>query len=345
MTKQNKLEDFPELPGDWQLGVEQYAPGPDQVEQAMEWLLRLREDGQVSSPAFEQWQGEHPANAFAAAEARVLYGAVAGPAKRAARHYHRPRIIGLRPRGWMRRAFTWQRAGLMAAACLALVLAIPAAHTLRDWGADAVTQTGGSRIVRLADGSRITLNTDTALDFEIAGRDGKGARHAVLRHGEAFFEIAHDPARPFTVAAGDARVTVLGTKFNIRMDDAQVLVSLTQGRVRALSAAHPEHPVVLEPGQQALVDSGQVQRQEFDPFEVTAWRSGQIVAYKTPLRTVVTELNRYRSHAIYIVNGALVNSRVTGVFRADRSEDVIRTLERTLGLESVTLPTGQVLLY
>lgn len=344
MTEQNRLEDFLELPGDWHDGVEQYTPRAEQIEQATAWLLRLREEGAASSPAFEQWQAAHPGNAFAAAEVRALYAAAAGPAKRAARHYHRPRSIGLRSRGWLRRSGTWRRAG-MAAASLALVLAIPVIQDAHDWGADAVTSPGQSRVVTLADGSRVTLNTETAMDFYVGSKGAKAARHATLRHGEAFFEIAHDASRPFTITAGDARVTVLGTKFNIRMDDGQVLISLFQGRVRASSAQHPEQPIVLVPGQQALIDGGEVQRQEFDPFEVNAWRNGQIVAYRTPLRTLVTELNRYRPHAIYIVNGALVNGRVTGVFRVDRSDDVIHTLERTLGLESVTLPTGQTLLY
>lgn len=340
MTRR-KLEDFPELPGDWRDGIEQYGPTGALVEQAMDWLLRLRERDQTNSAAFERWQDEHPAHGFAVAEARALYAAMATPAKKAARHYHRPTSFRARSRGWAKRAFTRRRAGIAIAACLALFLAMPIARVVSDWSADAVAGTGKSKVVTLADGSRITLNTDTAMDFDVNDR----RRHAVLRRGEAWFEIASDRSRPFTVAAGDARVQVVGTKFNVRMDDDQVLVSVTEGRVRTASALHPGTPALLGPGQQALVDHGLVQRQGFDPFEVTAWRKGQIVAYRTPLRTVVRELNRYRPAPIYIVNGALVDNQVTGIFKVDRSDDTIKTLERTLGIESVTVPTGQTFLY
>jgi transmembrane sensor len=342
---QRQLEEFPELPGDWREGVEQYSPSEAQVAEAMDWLLKLRDQAQTTSPAFERWQAEHPARAFAAAEARALYTSLATPAKRSALHYHRATAFRPVASAWTRSILSSRRLGMGIAACLALVMAVPfappLAQAVRDMSADAKASVGHRRAVTLDDGSRIILNSGAAMDFDLSAK----ARHATLRHGEAYFEIAKDKSRPFTIAAGDAQVQVVGTKFNIKMDREQVLVSVTQGRVRTASFSNPDQSILITPGQQALVDGGSVVRQGFDPFTATAWRRGEVIAYRTPLRAVVRELNRYRSASIYIANGALVDNKVTGVFRIGREKDTITTLERTLGIESITLPTGQTFLY
>jgi transmembrane sensor len=337
----DRLDAYPPLPGDWRQGVEQYAPTAAQLEAAMTWLLKLREQDLASSPAFEAWQAEHPAHGFAAAEAKAVFAAMAKPAKDAVLHYHRPRRYGSKRLPRARRIARTRFAVAASVAILAMLRLTDVTQWARDLGADAVTAAGESKPVTLADGSRITLNSRSALDIDVRA-DG---RQATLRHGEAYFEIAKDPTRPFTITAGEARVSVVGTHFNIRMDREQTFVSVTEGRVRVYPTARPDAAVLLEAGQQALIEHGGAQTQAIDPFEVIAWRRGEILAYKTPLRTVVRELNRYRAPLIYIVNGALADRTVTGLFKIDDSNAAVTTIERTLGVESITLPTGQVILY
>jgi transmembrane sensor len=231
--------------------------------------------------------------------------------------------------------------GLGIAASLALFLVLPELDGIQYLTADARTRAGEMRTIRLSDGSRVTLNTASAIDTDITPTR-RGMR---LLRGEAYFEVAKNPAKPFTVDTGSASVRVLGTKFNVRMDDEQNIVSVTEGRVRTASTARPESAIVLTAGQEALVGRNGVQLRAANSFLSGAWRQHEIAFQQTPLRAVVQELNRYRSRSIYIVNSALVNRRVTGIFSTDNPEEALRILEENLGVEATTLPTGQAFLY
>src|SRR5262249_7014250 len=157
----------------------------------------------------------------------------------------------------------------------------------------------------------------------------------------AYFEGAKDRAHPFTVAAGPVRIRVLGTKFNVRMDDGQVIVGVTEGTVR-VGRASGASAVTLVRAQEEIVDSDAMKNQSMDDYATSAWRRREIVARRTPLRIIVHELNRYRSRDIYVLNSALGESRFSGVIRTDNPDDAVLTIERTLKVRSYTAPTGQV---
>lgn len=323
---------------DWRAGPEAFEPGRAQYEAAIEWLIRLREAEQATSRAFEEWLAKEPANAFAFAEVEAMFAASARPSQDAAQHYHRhwkPRCHSVR------RQRLWRYMGVAIATSLLLFFALPMFGALRYFGADAATGPGEMRVLRLADGSQVTLNSDSAIDLDFTPTH----RRLRLLGGEAYFEVAKDPAHPFSVDAGDAAVRVLGTKFNIRMDSDQSIVSVTEGCVRTASARHQANAIVLTAGQEALVNGQRVQRREMNAFVSSAWRRHEIAFQQAPLRTVVDEINRYRRAPIYISNRALVNHRVTGIFATDDPDEAVRILEENLGIESVTLPTGQTFLY
>ena len=166
-----------------------------------------------------------------------------------------------------------------------------------------------------------------------------------LRGGEAYFEVAKDPARPFLVPAGTADIRVLGTKFNIRIDADQSRIAVTEGHVRVALAADPSKTVDLVRGEEALADAAGLQKQVADTYEATAWQRRQLLFSYVPLRLVVRDLNRYRSAKIYIASGALADNVVSGVFRTDDPDGAVRIMERTMGISSLTLPTGQTILY
>jgi transmembrane sensor len=330
---QIRLEDFPELPMGSDQDMSQYVPTDAQIGEATLWLAKLRESGAPSSRAFERWMAKHPAHAFAYAEAEALFAFSAVPAKGAARHYYR--------HGQPVRRRRWGVAMGALAASLVALLAAPRLEALQFLGADAVASPGQVKAVQLKDGSHITLNTRSAVDVDVAS-DHRGA---TLRGGEAYFEIAKDPAHPFTVTAGQTRIQVLGTKFNVRIDGDQVIVGVTEGRVRVARSSGNGAPVFLTPGQEAIVETSGIQTQDMDDFVALAWRRHELVTRRTPLRVIVQELNRYRPSGIYIMNNALGESRFSGVFRTDNPDDAIRTLERTLKFRSYTLPTGQTFIY
>src|SRR6185437_10320636 len=90
------------------------------------------------------------------------------------------------------------------------------------------TPIGGMENIHLMDGSQITLNTNTCIHVLLTGKE----RRVHLDHGEAFFEVAHDTARPFVVYAGDKRLMAVGTRFAVLRDGDDVRVVVTEGRVR-----------------------------------------------------------------------------------------------------------------
>src|SRR5689334_23052977 len=97
------------------------------------------------------------------------------------------------------------------------------------------TPVGGTASVPMRDGSSITLNTDSAVRIALSATQ----RQVRLDHGEAFFEVAKDPNRPFVVDAGDKRVVAVGTKFSVRRIDNEVRVLVTEGKVRIEDASAP----------------------------------------------------------------------------------------------------------
>jgi transmembrane sensor len=321
-------------PEAWRDGPEQFEPSSAHYEAAMEWLVQLRDADQATSRAFEEWKRANPAHEFAFAEIEAMFTVTSRPSQDAVQHYHRH----WRP---VRRNPLWRYAGIGIAASIVALLISPFADDLRFIGADATTRAGEMRAVMLSDGSRVTLNSASVMDVDITS-DHRGVR---LLRGEAYFEVAKNPAKPFTVQAGKASVRVLGTKFNIRLDDDQTVVSVNEGRVRTASVGDPGGAVVLQAGQEAMVTNSRVQMRDLNDFVTSAWRRHEMTFQQVPLRLVVQQINRYRRAPIYIVNQALVNHRVTGIFSTQDSDETLRILRESLGIEAVTLPTGQTLLY
>jgi transmembrane sensor len=130
------------------------------------------------------------------------------PAGPAVSHYRRPQ--------------PWARWGAIAAGVILVLSAgVGGAYRLANGPRIYSTELGGREVVPLSDGTQVQLNTNTKVRAAVTA----GARDVWLERGEAYFEVAHDPAHPFRVHAGDRVVTVLGTKFSVRRegDDVRVI--------------------------------------------------------------------------------------------------------------------------
>ena len=222
------------------------------------------------------------------------------------------------------------------------------------------TPVGGLESVPMADGSRVTLNTDTAIRISVTPRE----RGVELERGEAFFEVAHDPRRPFVVDVGAERVVAVGTAFSARRDGEDIQVIVTEGTVRleprrrhglqgdreptlsnrsssgpSLSAsgagvdsssAGSADIVLLPAGSVAhAVDAG-VLVQEESPARVEeslSWRSGILVFHDITLADAVAEFNRYNTRQIVIEDPAVARLRIAGNFRATNVEAFVRLVE------------------
>ena len=161
------------------------------------------------------------------------------------------------------------------------------------------TPLGGHRTITLADGTRVDLNTDTVLHARMSAH----GREIVLEKGEAYFQVTHDAARPFTVLASDHRITDLGTKFVVRSGADSVEVALVEGRARFESADSriAMHSAVLTQGDvvYASADSMSVTKKpERELTKQLGWRHGVLVFEDATLADAVSEFNRYNQHKI-----------------------------------------------
>lgn len=195
------------------------------------------------------------------------------------------------------------------------------------------TAKGVQQTTRLADGSRVELNTATRLRADI----GAERRDVWLDEGEAFFEVTHDAARPFVVHAGPHTVTVLGTKFSVRREGGQVRVSVLEGRVRLDDKDRPRSAKadVLTAGAIArTADAGVIIRQA-SPERVEddlSWRSGMLVFDQVTLAEAVAEFNRYNERQLVIADSAVSDIRIGGRLQARSVDGFARLLQRTYGL-------------
>lgn len=196
------------------------------------------------------------------------------------------------------------------------------------------TPIGGLAAVPMSDGSRIILNTNSEVRVAVTQTE----RRVELSRGEAFFEVAKDPARPFVVKAGDKRIIAIGTKFSVRRDErrsGEVLVVVTEGRVRVESGATRLAGAVVPP---AEVSAGRIARsgdagvliQEkplAETEEILSWRSGYLIFRDITLADAVAEFNRYNTNKIVIEDAAVAGIRIGGNFRSTNVTAFVRLLE------------------
>jgi transmembrane sensor len=223
------------------------------------------------------------------------------------------------------------------------------------------TPRGQQRTARLPDGSVVHLNTDTAVvvHYSAAGRK------VTLLRGQADFDVVHDPQRAFTVSAGHAEITDVGTKFDVNLEDSATVVTVVEGAVEVAPAPErPDHwppgaagagnlarpaaptparpePVRLSANQQVTVqaEAWPPTPKVVDAHRTTAWLRGQMVFDDEPLERVAAEFNRYAPTPIEIVTPALRRLQVSGVFATDDPESFIAFLRTLEGVRVEVTPT------
>lgn len=306
------------------------------AEAAARWAVRLDRDNVPDEErrAFEAWCGLSAENAAAYERAvsamRVFDGAPDSPhldaLRRAALRYQPERPTS----------------GLNAiAAGIALVVAglaalvafrsdpipsedMPVASLYEKGAADYVTRRGERLEVTLPDGSAVTLNTDTDLDVVFDGRH----RMVEILRGQAFFNVAKDPLRPFVVLAGGKQIVAVGTAFDVRLEKQRVEVLLVEGRVVVENVTRPgsaapsseasKASIRLNPGETLVATETEVLHTPAqDPERRLKWRDGLIEFDNTTLAEAIEEFNRYSVQTIRVEDPELAKLLISGVFRSN----------------------------
>jgi transmembrane sensor len=194
------------------------------------------------------------------------------------------------------------------------------------------TAVGDQLAARLADGTRVQLNTNSALNVRFDG----GVRRVELVRGQAFFDVAHDPARPFVVVAGDTEVRAIGTRFDVRRDRGAVQVVLAEGKVAVSEQGSRPASWTLKPGQ--VVTTGgkpdAARPTTTDVAVATSWTTGQLTFRGTPLAEAVNEVNRYSRAKIVLGAGAPAKARINGIFAIGKPDEFITAMTSLYGLHT-----------
>jgi transmembrane sensor len=296
------------------------------IAEAAAWVAILHGPSRTRSAerGFAQWLKRSDSHAIAFEEATQIWEeARALPRPRRLRSYRQA------PRG----TFMMRQIGVAALALF--ILGIGAWYLMRD--TSIATGIGEQRVLALADGSRVILNTQTRVVVKYSDE----ARRIELKEGEALFEVAKRPERPFYVTAGDRTIQALGTSFAVRRDKDRVAVTLVEGKVTVAPTAQLEKTVptvVLTPGERVLF-SREKQAQTDHPSmdKVLAWQRREVAFTDVALAEAIAEMNRYSREPLVaqIADGQRQPIRVTGLFRAGDSMSFARAVAAAYQLDVV----------
>ena len=286
-------------------------------EAAALWVQRMALPVQDSATAaaFDRWILDDPRHVDSYARMAQLWQS--NGLRRALAANDSPDAAGIAPRLPGAAHRLWRRAALMipavAAAVLLLIVAPPLLRDPLRYAAPA----GEMRAVTLPDRSRVRL----APGAQIAVRITPWSRDVTLERGQAFFDIAHERVRGFAVDAGTARVSVLGTAFDIDRLDGEAVVRVYRGTVSVGAGAGRQWQ--LSAGSGIALRGGNAVTIDGITGSHPDWADGWFDASNTPIRQLIAHLNRGASVPARLADPMLGELQVTGRFRLSDPEDAL----------------------
>lgn len=307
--------------------------------EAVEWFARLNQRKVTTADVrgFSDWRRD-PENSRAFQKVEAMWdaaGALAGNPDMAALTAEVVRTSkGRRPRP----------SGLLVplgvAGAAALAICVCSVAWLQQRPVSYATAIGEQRTVQLEDGSRIVLDTNSA----IAVRYTRANRSVTLTSGQAMFDVEGDAARPFIVAAGDTRVTAIGTRFDVRRSGSGARVILVDGRVAVRQEEARTAEWSLEPGQQVTTSAEKPRVIAANVPATTSWTVGRLTFEDTPISVAVAEVNRYSREPIELRDPRISEIRVSGVFNAGDIDGFVAALTDLYPLKATRGADGRIVL-
>lgn len=325
------------------------------AERAAEWLMEMREPDIADSEraAFSEWLRASPMHVQAYLETASLWGDVSQVDKsmdfgieQALRAGGAANVIpfetNVAPVAAREQVSASKRSRLAIAAAVLLALATGAGtwwHRTRL--PTYSTDIGEQRVITLDDGSIVRLNARSAVRVNVTEHE----RNVELIAGQALFEVAKDPARPFIVESDDIAVRAVGTQFDVYRKDSGTIVTVVEGKVSVLRAAastatlldaslNPADGIFLSAGQQATITASAVKLHERANIDAaTRWLQQELIFTDEPLSSVVEEFNRYSRKRIRVDDPMLAQFKINAVFRTMNPRSLLLYLERSEGIQ------------
>lgn len=294
------------------------------LDAAIAWQLCLDSGNgsAVERAEFALWHAAHEEHARAWMQLGMLdqrFSLASGPARTAL----------LQSREGIRRRVRKLGTGLASVLLVAgLGLFVSQRETpLGYWLADQRTATGEQRTLNLSDGTRIDLNTHSALDV----RFDEKTRRIVLLDGEILVETGHGDARPFIVETREGSMRALGTRFLVKREAEGTRLSVLQSAVAAHPQAHQTEQILHE-GQQVLIRRDGLGPQQALNAGADAWTRGMLVVDNVRLEDMLNELGRYRRGHLG-VDPRVADLRITGSFPLKDTDLALTALLPTLPVQ------------
>jgi transmembrane sensor len=249
-----------------------------------------------------------------------------------------PAFLGSRP------VFTALAAMFVVAIGLLLWTAIPIEQPQTMETSFHATGIGKQELETFSDGSTAHLNTNSVIEIEYS----ESARIVRLMRGEALFDVAHDPARPFVVFVGDNLVKAVGTKFVVRLTSESIIVTVSEGQVQLskrndavapASATQEQEVILVSEGQEAEIDE-KLAAPELKEIDADAldrklsWTAGQLIFNDERLEQVILEISRYLPDRIIIDDPELRDIRINGRFEIGETDALLEAIEMAFDLEA-----------
>jgi transmembrane sensor len=304
---------------------QQPPPGlaPDIARRAVEWLFELQEAGDAGATrqAFEAWLAEHPEHRRAwdqiqhinarlhraADDAPPIRKALLGGGRKNRRRELLIALLGAGTTGglWLRSEHGLRTTGLLA---------------------DLRTGVGERRTLTLADGSELTINSDSALELRFDGH----TRQLTLHRGEILVRTAPDEAkRPFIVATRHGTLRPLGTRFSVRILPDAAHIAVFEGAVAVQPAGDTAPRAPVQAGEQLRFAAGLAEAPHAADENAVAWCDGILVASGMPLAEFLAEVGRHR-HGRLACAPEIADWRVSGTYRLDDTDRILDVLRASL---------------
>lgn len=278
----------------------------DHEHEAALWVVRMEADdwSGAQEAELEAWLQGQPRRRGALLQAQAAWMTLDKPEPSAGNM-----LVSTQPLIFTRRMMIGGGAAIAASMAGGLFL-------LRS-GSAFTTSVGEIRRVPLVDGSTAAINTASKVEIFLASTE----RKVRIDKGEAWFQVAKDPKRPFLVEAGRVRVQAVGTAFSVRRRDGGADILVTEGIVEAWADGAEGHRIRLAEGARAFVaDNAAIRRAAAGPSSVDralAWRNGKVDLVGSSLAEAIAEFNRYNERKIVLTDSRLAAEQFDGVFRTD----------------------------
>ncbi|MCY1279679.1 Protein FecR [compost metagenome] len=275
--------------------------------------------------AWRDWQAQHPLNQWAWQRVEALQTQLRGlPGQLAYDTFEQAGASPLDRRGVLKGLLLVAGAGGLA---WSGYQGLP----VGEWLADYRTATGERRRFMLADGTRLILNTASAVDV----RFDAGQRLLELHAGEILVETAKDHARPFVVHTRQGRIRALGTRFTVRQYDGASEVAVLEHAVAVSPDRAPQPETRVEAGQRLRFDARQVATvQAADPLRAE-WANGRLVVHDWRLADLLAELERYRP-GLLGCDPQVADLRLSGAYPLDDSDRALAAIARAVPVQVVS---------